>query len=389
MHQPARLLCLPYVAALVVVALLVTPEERRSLGLGPAPWGPWRLVAVHLAVAIPAGCWIATCLESRFRPGFLVALCLGTLFVIAISAGCGELLDQIILSTGVDFPVRCLWRCLLSTVAVLPLCASASGSQTRWIRKGFFFPLAACLFGLLPPGLFAWAIASSTLSEIRDAANQGRVTREIGLITRMGDLRGADWGGAVRPAMRLAVLHAEKKRLESLLKQTSGGFDKAVLLARLDRLDEALVAVGASASTDPEAMLLRSAILRAKGEWGAAADGYLAGIRTWERGIPRPETDWVWVEGAGQSLRMKGENRERELLYADALKWFPGRIGECHLEMGSAAAESGHSSRALRWWLQAESENPRLSSVVKSLRARLLSNTPTCLQGIFGPVADH
>ena len=62
-------------------------------------------------------------------------------------------------------------------------------------------------------------IGSSTLSEIGDSARQGRVTREIELITRMGDLRGADWGGRVRPAMRLAALYRERNQLEGQLKR--------------------------------------------------------------------------------------------------------------------------------------------------------------------------
>ncbi len=385
----ARWLSIPYTGALVALVYLLTPEARLSQGLGPPPWGPWRLVALHLSVSIPLGFWIATLLPPRFRQRFLMALCLGALLFIGLSAACGELLDQSFLSTGVDFPVRCLWRTLLATVVVFPVCVCALDGLVQGISKGYFFAGAAGLFCLIPPTLFAWAIGSSTLSEIGDSARQGRVTREIELITRMGDLRGADWGGRVRPAMRLAALYRERNQLEGQLKQASDGLDRAALLARLDRLEEALVVLKDLAATDSEAALLRCAILRAKEDWRAAAESYLNGINAWEQNKVRPEMDWAWIEGAGQSLRMTGNNRERENLFCNALTWFPDKAGECHLEIGCAAAESGYSNRALRCWLQAESENPRLSATIHSLRARLLSNTPTCLQGIFGTPANH
>jgi tetratricopeptide (TPR) repeat protein len=379
MPTTGRLLCISYAAVVTLCALVLSGRERLALGLAPAPFGPWRLAVMQVAVSIPLASWLVCRVGLGRWARVLFPACL----VVVIGSLCAwGIFDYSLRASGLDFTARWLWRALFATVAMMPICAIFVGDRVP--QTGFLLPASAFLFALAPPGLFAWSIGNSTLLEIQDAAVQGRVSREIGYFTVMGDLRGEDWSAPGRPAVRLSRLREEKARLERLVGRLPIGLDRAAILARLDRLDEALATIGASEEMDGESQLLVGAILRAKGEWVEAAGLYLGELGGWETDASRPEADWAWIEGAGECLRRTGDHAGREKLYGKALMWFPGRAGECHLEMGSSAAESGHSARALNWWGLAERDNPGLTKVIGPLRARLLSNTPACLLGLSG-----
>jgi tetratricopeptide (TPR) repeat protein len=388
--------------ALLAVAAVALPGAvlhamagpgRRAWGLTAAPFGEGRLLAAQLVAALPLAVLLARALPLRpaNRPGpaDLIGLPLAAVLAVVVARG-GATIAGVLDGASAGFVARAIGR---SALALLVLAPAAPAVARRLRGAAPPAPAALVVAGLLavlPPAALADRLGTSRLRAAEAAMDTGRLARaraDLGAaaeLGRAGTLRGRPPAQASR-SLDDALAGLRRAASYPLAPDASpkARLDRAFLLVRLDRLDEAGALLAPLAPTDPAAALLRAAVLRDGGRWAECERAYreiLAVLAP--KAVRSPlsrEGCATAYEGLAEAARRRGDPEAAEAAYRDAARLLPERAAAFALLLGRHYQDGGRPAAALAQFDEAVRLDPALAPTVALLARRVRVGTPACL----------
>jgi hypothetical protein len=356
------------IACLAFMALIEPPDRWRQ-GLGPPGWGPWRLAASHVFLAMP----LAWYLVARLKPHPFLGLALPILAALSAAAESFPVIPK-----WLEFPARpWLLRTAASLAACMWLSHGTGGQIVRFSSKPWHG--AAFLIAALVPSLaYAWKLESSASKDAATHARAGRIVAEKTCLQTRLDTGLIFGNESEKAAARIDRLSMECRALERMLSGPDlSKFDRGVILARLNRPESALLEL--RPVPDPLARLLAGRLHRELKDYSQAESEFRAILDS-----PDEELRWLATIGLAETMGDSGRHTEASLLMQSAATDFAGHRFDALLMAGSMAAEGGYGNRALQLWSEAESvDQQRGRGEIGKLRSRLLANSPSCMNGLF------
>lgn len=377
-------------ALLVPAAVLfvATPDDRSAVGMTAAPFAYPRLLAAHLAAAVPLGLVLA----ARFPPrdpaararwvGVGVA---GALGVALLGPSLG---DELAAGKVGAVPLLVL-RTLLAAALVVPWCVAAAAEGAD--RPGQWEFAAAGLLALLPPVMYAESLVRARTASAEELLATGRPVKALPHLAGLVELGGDRKVEGKAPA---AARRATDELVAQLRKGTAAGLPPsatpgaqlnfAVALIQLNELDAAADRLRPLAATDDTAQLLLATVYRDQEKW---ADGDAAYEAALARLLPRAATDAAArrgcataFEGLAHTARGAGRPAATGAVYRRALAELPAEAARFHFLLGRHENDGGRPASALEHLRAAAVLDPgAYAKPAGELAAAIRSHTYGCV----------
>jgi hypothetical protein len=368
-------------------------DERLAAGLSASPFGWPRVLVAHLVTALPLGLIVAGWVRSlptvrESARGFWVAL--GLIAAGLAATLCPGIGEAVVASEFGPVPLL-IMRSLLAFGLVLPWCVWAIDSPSAPLaRPSVMFGLGLGL-AVLPCGLYAEAVTAARTEQARDLLSRERVVKAEMVLTGLCELGsdrpiGKQSAFEVRtgvakliPKMRQA---AERPLPASAL--IPARIERAGLLIRLDRLDEAAALLRPLTPDDNTATLLLATVYRDQARWSESDALYTTAL---EKLLPMSPADVAARNACLTAFEGLAFNAREDRRPADAervLKWgleaLPSEAAFFHFQLGRHYADGGRPGLALEHLRTAATLAPAKFQAPADTQIRQLrTHTPGCL----------
>lgn len=383
------------VAAVVIPAAVLhfsAPDERLAAGLTAAPFGWPRVLVSHLLTALPLGLIAARWLRAapavnEAAPVLWIALGAGA--PVLGAAVCSALGEAVSGGTFGAVPLLAL-RAAVAFVLVLPWCVWATARPEPDARPlvcpGALFGLGAAV-AVVPCGLYVEAVVAARTEQAADLVRRERVVRADAVLTGLVELGSKRAIGKKSPAevrKGYAAVLPRLKRAGNGSPSATAPLDRALLLIRLDRLDEAADLLRPLAERDDTAALLLATVYRDQERWAASDELY---ARVLAAQLPRAETNpslagacLTAVEGLAFNARADGRPADAERALTRGLGAIPGRAAHFHFLLGRHYHDGGRTGPAVEHLREAAKLDPasHAEPAAKLIR-QIQTATPACL----------
>jgi hypothetical protein len=382
--------------AIAVPALVLhftAGPERHAAGLTAAPFAWPRLLAAHLAFALPLGFIVASRLRSVAAVREIADVWWAVLGFAAIGlvALLGEGVGEAIV--GGEFgTLSLLIRATIAFTLVLPWCVPATVPATT---ESPAFPIGTLALGLglalLPCALYADAIAESRTASATELVTTGRLVRAERLIAGLCELGSNHPITGKSPCELHRKLRSEIERLgrvaaKPLPTTTPPGakLARAEVLMQLDRLDEAAELLHPLTQRSVTATLLLAAIDRDRGHWEASEAGYTTALTQL---LPTVETNptardvcRMSFEGLAYIARQNGRPADAEAALHRGLQAIPSEAAHFHYLLGRHYHDGGRPVPAVDHLEEAIRLQPlKFREPADKLLREIRVHTPACI----------
>jgi hypothetical protein len=381
------------VLAVVVPALVLhyTAEAgRRGAGLTVPPFGWPRVLVAHLACAVPLGWLVASWVrtipavrDSARGPwvGGGVVLCgLGAVVLPGFGEG--------IVAGEVGSLAALVLRAILALGLVLPWCVTFAPAGPQ-LPPGLAFGIG---FGLavLPCGLYSHAVIVNRTELAREQLQRERLAQARPVVLGLCELGSEEPFGRATPHQVLRHLDATLAKLERAVERplaasapVTARLERATLLVRLNRLDEAIALLAPLAGSDPTAGLFLAGIYRDRNRWAESDELFTAAL---DHFGPRSGNDAhaaemcrMAYEGLAFNARQSGRPADAERVLRAGLAAHPTLAAFFHYELGRHHADGGRPRQAARHLQEAARLDPtRYGEPAEMLRRSLLTGPYGC-----------
>jgi tetratricopeptide (TPR) repeat protein len=381
--------CLLAVTVPAAALFLAAPLEGQGPSPVPAPFG-WRdLAAVHLLAGLPLALALARLMPPAtpaVRVGAGAAGALLALATLALGAALAPALDRGEVGPVGRWLVRAGW--CLALQAPWAVALSSHLRQTP-LRARDVAPAAFGLFlALAVPGAYAGARLEAATASADQFLSAGRLARAAPLVEALA-AAGSPFEVAGAPPARLrARLRDELRAYEALLRlapppATAAPGQRAELLYRLDRLDEAANELEAMPSLPPGALTLLGTVRRHQGRFEDSDRAYREALARLAGGPLTPEAQLrlaLVYDSLAANARDRRSYPEAERLYHQALEKLPDQRARFHFLLGQHHHQGNRPGAALRHLEEAARlDEARYGEPARRLREDLQQHTPGCL----------
>lgn len=395
-------------AAVVSIAAisLAAGAERRAAGLGPVPFGWYRVIVVQ-AVANLFLSWYVARMLTLWRPALAVPWKAVVWMVVGLAVGgmtviAGEALQGLFEALGGDYVVRLLQRIVWCTVLQVPWCMAgaaagggAAGGRRDAIPAGHLLGLAVMTTVGVPVSYLAVFLEQQTL-QAHQQWQQGQLVQAERLVQRLCDV-GSSISFGMRPAsddatrppvdVTAAIALADLKEMVALMKEqvselaaTGSSESNRLQLAQgylaLDRPADATTTLAPLAERSPRAALVLAQINRQRGQFDAArrwAEKVLAIIGRAPASAENQEIALQAYDLLAILAGEKGDYATAEHYLLEALDQLPARRAEIHFRLGKHYEIAGNFPRALDHLRQAAESDPQRYAQPEGLLTKMLS----------------
>ncbi|HYH67060.1 MAG TPA: hypothetical protein VD866_20360 [Urbifossiella sp.] len=372
------------------VLFVVTPDERSAVGMTAAPFVYPRLLAAHLAAAVPLGLVLAARVPPRdpaARARWVAAGVAAAVGVALIGPGLG---DELAAGKVGAAPLLVL-RTLLAAALVVPWCVAAAAGTGTVEKPGQWEFAAAGLLALLPPGMYAETLARARTASAEELLATGRPAKALPHLTGAVELGGDRKVEGKAPA---EARRSADALVAQLRKGTAAGLPPtappavqlrfAVALIQLDELDAAADRLRPLAATDDTAQLLLATVYRDQEKWADSDAAYEAALA---RLLPRAGADpaarrgcATAFEGLAHNARGAGRPAAAGAVYRRALAELPAEAARFHFLLGRHEHDGGRPAAALEHLRAAAELDPAgYAKSVGDFVAAIRSHTYGCV----------
>jgi hypothetical protein len=385
-------------AAPVVVAYACTQSQRLQLGLILPPFGSPRVLFAHSLASLPLGLLLARLVSSRV-PGELAqsvkGICFlsGILFAVLVGFVAVGISDSLI---GAGYSINAAIRILWCLALQLPWCFAfvrTSEKQRSYVPTRLDLVLAVAVSVLLPYAYVSRVLGDQS-SKFTDDLERGRLLRARSDLEVILDLGGTDPILSQSPAewrkrldQELAATLTSLKRLLPRAAPPDVRLKHAMLLATVDRLEEAEREMQPVAASNPSAKLLLAVVLQWRMRWGESSALYREVL---EMQLPAATDDpqalrdcVVAYDGLAYNARECREYQVAEAAYQEALDRLPGAVAaHFHFRLGQQYDQAGRPAAALENLQTAAKLQPEeYSDRIRPLVDKIRRFTPACFLG--------
>jgi hypothetical protein len=384
-----RLVLGAVLAVAVPGALLhLAAADRRAAGLTAAPFAwPWVLLA-HLVTALPLGFLAASRLRASptlaaVPRGWWVVFGLGTT---GLACALGPGLAEGAAGAEAGPAALLVLRSVLAVGLVVPWCAAAidpGDVPLPAARPGLALGLGLGL-AVVPAGLFADAAVTARTKQAHDLLDRERPARALPVVTGLCELGSERPVGKQTPAELRRALAGLVPKLQRAAERPLPAaappvarVERAALLIRVDRLDDAAALLEPLAAADDTAGMLLATVYRDLGRWAESDRLYAAAL---DKFRPRAGADpqarsvcTTALDGLAFNAREAGRAGEAEAVLRRGLEALPGEAAYFHFQLGRHHADGGRPREALDHLRAAAALDPdrfgdRAAEQVRSLR---------------------
>lgn len=359
-------------------------EERRTVGLTAPLFGWPRLLVAHLAVSLPLAIGLAGAI--RFHGSSAVRLVVALVVTLAVAFGLPAL-ASLMSDLEIGFLGHAAVRSLLALLATSAWLAVGSPPS---IPAGRLPWIAAAVFLLAPPLLYALRLDDARAADFETFAKSGRLVRALAALDGLADL-GSNRRFSGKSVSELRpMLKKDVARLESLAATPlptdapeRAKLNRAMLLARLNRSDAAEELLTEIGSPTADVWMVRAALARERGRWADLEQACSEAID--EAGDSSALLEDAF-DGLAEARRHLGRPDDAAATYRAAAQRLPDRAGYYELQLGLLAADRGRSEEALSHFAESVRLEPTLESAVAPHRRRVRMSSPSCLaRGSLNP----
>lgn len=390
--------CVLAVVVPSAVLHLATDPDRRATGLTIAPFGWPRLLVAHLACALPLG-WLlagrlltAAGLRDVARGMWVAAGVGGAGLAALVLPGVGE--GLVVAEVGMVFAL--ILRTAIAVGLVTPWCLAFAPAEAPRLPPGLATGLGLGL-ALVPCGVYTQAVITNRTELAQDRLERERLAAARPVVLGLCELGSDQPLGQSPPCQVLKNLNTILPRIERAVERPlpptappAARLQRATLLVRLDRLDEAAALVAPHADTDPTAALLLAGIDRDRQRWADSDERYRAALAHFG---PRATSDpnaaalcRVAYEGLAYNARQSGRPAQARQILEQGLAELPAEAAFFHYQLGQHHAEGGRPRRALHHLDEAIRLDPqRYGELAGRLRASLLPGPYGCTLPFLRP----
>lgn len=360
------------VALFVALAVLVPAvgldraagEERRAAELSAAPFA-WRSVLIaHLAAAVPLGLAAASWLRSRpmlAKTARLQWALLGIAMTGIIALVVSPALKGMLAESDFGAVPLLFLRAFFAFALVLPWCVAAVDAPPGGKLVTHPAILFAVTLGLslIPCALYFEAMSAARADEAAALLTQQRLARAESVVSGLCEL------GSHRPVGKMTTfearqwLSAQLPPLRRIADQRlpaspddSARLERAVVLVRVERLDDAAKLLRPLVPKDDAATAMLAAIYRNQ-ERRAESDELYQGLLT--KLLPQAAANAgarsmceSAFEGLAENARADRRPADAEAALTRALRELPGDSAQFHFLLGRQYREAGKFEQAMQ-----------------------------------------
>lgn len=385
--------CVLAVALPAALLYVAAGDERHAAGLGAAPFASPRLLAAHLALALPLGFVVAGGLRAFPAVNGAAPLVWPLLGAGAIGAVVvvGPAVAELASGGGIGAVPLLVLRAALALGLVLPWCVWAvePPAGPPVVRPGASLALGLAL-ALLPCGLYAEVLIegrTATAAELLGTARAVRAERALAGLCELGSDRPV--AGTPLPEARRRV-RADVERLERTAAHplpptapAAARFSRAETLIQLDRLDEAAELLRPLADQHTTAALLLATVNRDRERWADSDAGYESALA---KLLPTAATDPRARAGCRTALDGLAYNARQDRRPADAeaalrrgLEALPADAAHFHFLLGRRFSDGGRAAPATEHLEEAARLDPATyREPADKLLRQIRTHTPGC-----------
>jgi len=379
--------------AVVIPALLLhwaADPSRHRAGLTIPPFAWPRVLVAHLGSALPFA-WLVA---ARFRKILDLSDSSAVLWIIAglfaVAAGMIILpgIGQSLVASEAGFiPALCL-RATVAFGLILPWCMAFG---VRFSHPPSLWALSVGVgLAIVPSGIYCQTVISNRTEVARDLLERERLAKARPLVLGLCELGSEEPLGPASPHQVLKYLDDLLPKLERTVAQVSSvpvspstRLQRATLLVRLDRLEEAAELLTPLAATDPTAALFLAGIYRDLNRWAESTELYTAALAHFSPQSPSDpnaaEMCRLALEGLVFICRQTNRHAEVERLLLRGLEVCPTDAAFFHYELGKHYAEIGRPAQAAYHFDEAARLDPtRYRRLVEQIRFSLLNGPHGC-----------
>jgi len=371
-----------------------TPEDRTGPGLTAIPFG-WRIVMiVHLVASLPFGVISSTAIVRSGRP-------VGERFGVTAWASAGIAAIAAVMSFGENaasifdgFLARSVFRTIVAFMLTWPwlMALSCCGGADHRVPISALAFAVALVVAFVPPFVYAVRLAESRSVDLESHLSTGRLVKARSDLVGLRALGFQRGNGESTSFEALQMLDRKIALMNQVVSATlpastnpSARLQRAYLLIRLERLEEAEPILRSLAHDLPDAMLLLGAIQRDQSRWSDAELVYREAVA---RLLARTSRDpgiqerlITAYEGWADAARSGSRPEVSEAVYREALGHLPRHVGYFSLRLGRHYLSGGRHFEAIHWLEQAVRRDPTLEPQVGLLLREARTRTPACLIG--------
>jgi hypothetical protein len=349
------------VAAPALALDLCAGGERRLAGLSAAPFA-WRNVLIaHLIAALPLALTAATWLRSRpalATTGRTLWLLLAALMTALVALVVSPALGRSLAATDIDATLLLLLRCFLAFALVLPWCVAAADAPARPMAHPMMSFGGAIGLAIVPCWIYVDVVTAARAGEAAALLQQQRLAKaepivvglcELGTDRRVGTMTTFEarrWLNAELP-----VLRRQSSQPLPASPTPKARIDRAVLLVKLERLDEAAELLGPLVPADDAATAMLAAIERDQGRF-AESDALNEGLLA--KRLPEARTNGQAramcesaFAGLAESARAEHRFADAEAVLMRGLRDLPGDSAQLHFLLGRTYRDIGRFDPAI------------------------------------------
>jgi hypothetical protein len=348
--------------AVPVLALdLAAGAERQAAGLSAAPFA-WRNVLIaHLIAVLPLSLTTATWLRSRpviAGTGRTLWLILAAVMTALGAFVVSPALAASLAASQIDSTLLLLLRCFLAFALVLPWCVAAADPPSRPMAHPMLSFGGALGLAIVPCWIYVDVVTASRAGEAATLLQQQRLAKAEPLVIGLGELGSDRRLGAMTAFEARRWLTAELPALNRQLNQQlpatptpKARMDRAVLLVKLERLDEAAELLRPLVPGDDAATAMLAAINRDQGRFAesdALSEGLLSKrLPEARRSGPARALCESAFAGLAESARAEHRFADAEAVLTRGLRELPGDSAQLHFLLGRTYRDMGRFDPAI------------------------------------------
>jgi tetratricopeptide (TPR) repeat protein len=294
-----------------------------------------------------------------------------------------------------------LLRSVLAFLLVLPWCVAALGSSPaikEGTKGGLPHPsrVALCVglgLAVLPCGMYAQAVTAARTREAADLIKQGRLFRAEGVVTGLCELGSERLVGDRSPAQArqwladsLRGLRGDAEEPLPASASPDARLERAALLVKLERLDEAAAVLKPVVPGNDAATLMLAAVYSNQRRWAESDALYAA---TLERFLSQARTDRAArdkcraaFDGLAENARQGRRPADAEAALNRGLRELPADAAHYHFLLGRHYQDAGRFGLALDHLRTAARLDPAgVGKPADALIRQIRTATPGCLAG--------
>lgn len=399
MNLPRQLLLVSILALVVPAAALTWADaDRRAAGLVGSPFGWGRILAAHLLAGLPLAVLLAR-QPARLGSGVRLVGLGAALLVTAWTVLVGETAAPFLDAAGTGFWGRLMVRSCWCLALQVPWFLAAAPTALSAIPVGWLSWLTAALAAFILPGTLAAAFITEQAGKAAELLGSGRLVQARNVVWGISDLSGPESLKELKDTspvqlirelgFQIAALQRACARPLSAAAGPEAAYERAFMLAQLDRLDEAVAVLGRPET--PHALLLLAAVRQAQERFDASNAAYEQVLQTQRpmlgydpaaRALYRRACD-----GLAFNARACGTPAAAELVYRTALQEQADLAERAyfHFQLAGHYQRGGRPLAALEHLDQAVQLDPAtFSRPAESMRRELRQFTPSCLARLPG-----